>query len=245
MTTGSCVFCELGLKGCSGRAAVRHWSRGGCRRKKSVKLGICRREVQPAIAGGVDQPADERLGLGPPRAIGGQEAEDLLAQHLRSAAPEMPSSGLSWHPRPLPPRSPPRQRENNPASHAAPPGRRSSPIAIPPRGFRAFGTVVPGGLNTPNGRFCSGNSACPLAEATQLWRARSWVSSIILNPPWQAPWRRRHSLPGARGVHAGFAGAGAGSRRLRKAPASKLGGFLPSPICPACDAHLPKRPFTA
>jgi hypothetical protein len=22
-----------------------------------------------------------------------------------------------------------------------------------------------------------------LAEATQLWRARSWVSSIILNPP--------------------------------------------------------------
>ena len=37
---------------------------------------------------------------------------------------------------------------------------------------------LPGGLNTPNGRFCSGNSLWPLAESTQLWRFGSWVSSI-------------------------------------------------------------------
>src|ERR1051326_809218 len=64
-----------------------------------------------------------------------------------------------------------------------------SPIAMPPRGA-ASGAVRPGGLNTPNGRFCSGNSAWPLAEATQLWRARSWVSSIMLNPPCHSNRRR-------------------------------------------------------
>jgi len=41
----------------------------------------CRRQVQPAIAGGVDQPAGERLGLGPPRTVRGEEREDLLPQH--------------------------------------------------------------------------------------------------------------------------------------------------------------------
>src|SRR5260370_35995754 len=54
-----------------------------------------------------------------------------------------------------------------------------SPIATPPLGL-ASGSLLPGGLNTPNGRFCSGNSAWPLAEATQLCRLRSWVSSIIV-----------------------------------------------------------------
>ncbi len=52
-----------------------------------------------------------------------------------------------------------------------------SPIATPPR------AAPPAGLKTPNGKFCIGNSACPFAEATQLPRRGSWVSSIPLIAP--------------------------------------------------------------
>ena len=39
-----------------------------------------RRQVQPAIAGAMKEPVGERLGLGPPGAVGGKQREDLLAQ---------------------------------------------------------------------------------------------------------------------------------------------------------------------
>ena len=48
-----------------------------------------------------------------------------------------------------------------------------SPIATPARG-----APPPGGEKTPSGRFWIGKSGWPLAEATQLRRFGSWVSSI-------------------------------------------------------------------
>ena len=47
--------------------------------------------------------------------------------------------------------------ENSPAACAARRSKIMSPIAMPPRGA-ASGAVRPGGLNTPKGRFCNGNS---------------------------------------------------------------------------------------
>ncbi len=67
--------------------------------------------------------------------------------------------------------------ENSPASNAAPMSRIELPIATPPRG------LPPCVLNTPNGRFWTGNSAWPLADATQLRRVGSCVASAILRPP--------------------------------------------------------------
>src|SRR5436190_4267065 len=94
---------------------------------------------------------------------------------------------------------------NNPAPSAARRSKIISPIATPPRGA-ASGAVRPGGLNTPNGRFCSGNSVWPFADATQLWRAWLWVSSIIAPSSetiWLAPicrgrYRGRDRQPAAR-----------------------------------------------
>ncbi len=62
-----------------------------------------------------------------------------------------------------------------------------SPIATPPRGEPLEG------LNTPNGKFWIGNSECPSAEATQLRRFESWVSSIALIAPPSAPPRQSHN----------------------------------------------------
>ncbi len=48
--------------------------------EKIGEIADRRRQVQPAIAGAMKEPVGERLGLGPPRTIGGEQREDLLAQ---------------------------------------------------------------------------------------------------------------------------------------------------------------------
>src|SRR5579871_2924243 len=82
-----------------------------------------------------------------------------------SAAPAAASAALRASP------------ANSPASSAAAMSKIISPIAMPPRGG------PPAGLNTPSGRFWIGNSLWPLAEATQLCRRMSWVSSMAAMIP--------------------------------------------------------------
>ena len=95
----------------------------------------------------------------------GQQREDLVAQVLARSGTELEqrieracrSRGRGDLAGP----------DSRPAWDSAPRSRMSSPIRMPPRGpFAASLEAV--GSKTPNGRFWSGKSECPLAESTQL-----------------------------------------------------------------------------
>ena len=123
---------------------------------------------------------DERLGLFGIGPVSREQVEDAAAQRPAgdgasaisglSVGPEAASAAAAASP------------AKSPAECAPAMSKIMSPIAMPPRA-RALGAVTPGGLNTPSGKFCSGNSPCPFAEATQLVRFASWVSSIIAPLP--------------------------------------------------------------
>ena len=77
-------------------------------------------------------------------------------------------------------------RLTSPAACAAVRSRTWSPIATPQRG------AVPSVLNTPSARFCTGKSVPGVfAEATQLFRAGSWVASRWAMDAPCVPERRR------------------------------------------------------
>ncbi len=100
-------------------------------------------------------------------------AETRLRNASRGAGPSA-ISGLRTGPTPPRPPSPPRPKA---APRRAPRRDRRSCRRSRPRRARA---PPPGGVNTPSGRFWIGKSPWPLAEATQLCRFGSWVSSIPL-----------------------------------------------------------------
>ena len=118
-----------------------------------------RRQVQPAIGGAVQQPVGERFGPGRPGRR--RRAAQRPAGATRGAAPgRAPSAGSACRPKPPRRRAPPRPRTARHRARRA--GRRSCRRSR--RRRAGSSSEPPRGLNTPNGRFCSGNSGWPLAE---------------------------------------------------------------------------------
>ena len=157
--------------------------------KKSVKLPIAAGRCSQQSAARCSSRSASGSALARPAPSAASSAKTCCRNARRGSGPSA-ISGFS-----VPPEAasaaPLRLAREQPGARARRAGRRSCRRSRRRRaGFRR--ARPPRGLNTPNGRFCSGNSGWPLAESTQLRRARSWVSSIMPNPPVLAANCRRH-----------------------------------------------------
>ena len=189
-----------------------------------------RRQVQRAVAGACSSRSASGSALAASRAVGGEQLEDPPAQRaarrgasaisgLRRRAADAASAATAASP------------ENSPASSAAA-GRRSCRRSRCRRAARASGTVAPGGLNTPSGRFCSGNSrAVGRGDPTFARRVMGFVdhaSSRIRPAAAVASDRHRHSgasgNPGATAVVASGDTANRLTARPRNAAAEASAG---------------------
>ena len=161
-------ICSSASADCRGAKSGRPCARDGCRRRNP-----CSRRRRPADAACSAAASCSRRDALPRASLSSRRGYPTGAG-ATPAAPRAGSASSGFSAGPAAASAASRAApENSPASSAAPMSRIASPIATPPRG------LPPCVLNTPNGRFWMGNSAWPLADATQLRRAGSCVASVM------------------------------------------------------------------